>query len=85
MKGLTVVMAALACCVLAGCQARMTLEEARAQCTKQGGFLIVIHSQKITRSGVGDEILSPGDCVSASKFDVPSPGNQPAPAAEVRP
>ena len=51
----------------------MTLEEARAECTRQGGFLMVIHTQKITRAGVGKEIDSAGDCVSPGKFkDAPS-------------
>ena len=82
MKLTPVMMAAFALCLLAGCQNRLTLEEARALCTKQGGFLMVIHTQKITTSGVGEEIDSPGDCVSASKFDIPpaAPRNTPGPA-----
>jgi hypothetical protein len=56
---------------------KMTLEEAQAECTKQGGFLTVIYTQKITRSGVGDEIASPGDCISSDKFDM---AGRPAPA-----
>jgi hypothetical protein len=64
-------------CLLSGCGHAQTLEEARAACTRQGGFLTVIHTQKITRSGVGKEIDSPGDCVSASRFEetpsVPAP------------
>ena len=39
--------------LLAGCHV-MTLEEARAACTKQGGFLVVVHTQKLTLAGVGD-------------------------------
>jgi len=58
---------ALAAFLLAGCHT-MTLEEARAECTRQGGFLMVIHTQKITRAGVGKEIDSAGDCVSPGKF-----------------
>lgn len=69
----------LAASLLAGCQHRLTLEEARAACTKQGGFLVVVHSQKITRSGLGEEIDSPGDCVSADKFDMARPAPAPAP------
>jgi hypothetical protein len=65
--------------VLAGCQHRQTLEEAQALCTKQGGFLVVIYSQKITTSGIGPQVASPGDCVSSSKFDIAQP--QPTPAA----
>jgi len=66
----------LPACLLSGCHT-MTLEEARAECTRQGGFLMVIHTQKITRAGVGKEIDSAGDCVSPGKFkDAP-----PTPAA----
>lgn len=60
----------------------MTLEEARAACTKQGGFLVVLHTQKVTMSGVGPEIDSPGDCVSPSKFDNPEPPPANAPKPE---
>ena len=68
-----VVMVALA--ALAGCQARLTLEEAQARCTQQGGLLAVINTQQITASGVGTLIRSPGECVSPSKF-----GGAPPPA-----
>jgi hypothetical protein len=65
--------------VLAGCEHRMTLEEARAACTRQGGFLVVLHTQKVTMSGVGPEVDSPGDCVSPNKFDTPAaPAKAPA-------
>ena len=64
--------------LLAGCHA-MTLEEARAACTRQGGFLVVVHTQKITRAGVGDEVDSPGDCISPDKFHgTPAPPAPPA-------
>ncbi len=70
--------------VLAGCQERLTLEEAQALCKKKSGLLVVIYTQKITLAGVGPQIASPGDCVSPSKFDVttpaPKPPNPPAPA-----
>ena len=86
MKFVAAVISALAALALTGCEHRMTLEEARAACTKQGGFLVVIHSQKVTMAGVGQEIDSPGDCVSASKFDpgkpataVPAPNGSPSP------
>jgi hypothetical protein len=59
---------------------KMTLEEARAACAKQGGFLTVIYTQKITRSGVGDEIANPGDCIPADKFDMA--GRQVSPPAK---
>ena len=69
--------------LLAGCHA-MTLEEARAACTKQGGFLVVLHTQKLTRSGIGDEVASPGDCVSPEKFHaVPRPTEPPSGAANL--
>ena len=77
-----VVMMALGAAVLAGCEHQMTLEEARAACTKQGGFLVVLHTQKVTMSGVGPEIDSPGDCVSPSKFDNPEPPPANAPKPE---
>ncbi len=68
--------ALLAACLLSGCTQRLTLEEARAQCTAQGGFLMVIHTQKITRAGVGKEIDSPGDCIAPGKFEA-SPAKGP--------
>jgi hypothetical protein len=55
--------------VLTGCQHQMTLEEARAACTQQGGFLVVIYTQKITVAGVGPQVASPGNCVSSSSFN----------------
>ena len=77
MTRLSVMAAAL--CLLAGCHA-MTLEEARAACTKQGGFLVVVHTQKLTLAGVGDEVDSPGRCVSPDQFHA-NPAPSPAPAA----
>ena len=59
----------------------MTLEEARAACTKQGGFLVVIHTMKVTLAGVGPETDSPGDCISAGKFDKSPPENAAKPPA----
>lgn len=65
--------------LLAGCQGPLTLEEARAACTKQGGFLVVIHTQKITKAGVvGPEIDTPGDCIAPDKFDVAPPASNKA-------
>jgi hypothetical protein len=79
LKRLSLMAAAL--CLLAGCHA-MTLEEARAACTKQGGFLVVIHTQKLTLAGIGDEVASPGDCVSPEKFHAaPRPAEPPSGAA----
>jgi hypothetical protein len=66
--------------VLAGCEHQMTLEEARAACTKQGGFLVVIHTMKVTLAGVGPETDSPGDCVSPGKFGTADAKPAPAPA-----
>jgi len=82
MKCVPAVIVALGAFVLAGCQDRLTLEEARALCTKQGGLLVVIYTQELTASGVGPQVASPGDCVSPSKFGVapPAPNNPPAPA-----
>jgi len=81
-----VLMALLGTSVLAGCEHQMTLEEARAACTKQGGFLVVIHTAKVTLSGVGPEIDSPGDCISPGKFDNASkPAAAPAAPAPAKP
>ncbi len=77
MKRALVILGAL---VLAGCQHPMTLEEARVQCTKQGGFLVVFYTQKVTLAGVGPEVASPGNCVSASNFNT-APAAPPASGA----
>ena len=66
--------------VLAGCQHEPTLEEAQALCTKQGGFLVVFYSQKITTSGIGPQIASPGNCIAPSKFDIAPVASTPAAA-----
>jgi len=79
---LIAVAAVSAACGLAGCQAKLTLEEAQARCTQQGGFLVIIHSQKISKAGaVGPDEPSPGDCVSPSKFDLPPPAPAKPPAS----
>ena len=64
---------------LAGCQPRLTLEEAQARCTRQGGLLAVIYTQEVTASGVGEPIKTPGECVSPKKFGggAPTPANVP--------
>jgi hypothetical protein len=80
MKFAPVVIAVLGAFGLAGCQDRLTLEEAQALCTKQGGLLVVIYTQKLTASGVGPQTASPGDCIASSKFDVVPPASAPAPA-----
>jgi len=74
----------LAGLVLAGCQSKMTLEEAQALCTKRGGLLVVIYTQQITASGPGPQIASPGNCISPSKFDITPPNNAPAPVGDVQ-
>lgn len=72
--------------VLAGCRPEMTVEEARALCTKQGGFLVVFYTQKLTASGIGPEVASPGDCLSPSKFGLaPDAPASPAPSAPPAP
>ena len=63
---------------LAGCQHEMTLEEAQAACTKQGGFLVVFYSRKVTAAGLGPEIATPGNCMSAGKFDSAPAASAPA-------
>ena len=75
-----VVMLGIIVFVLAGCRPEMSVEEARALCTKQGGFLVVFYTQKLTVSGIGPEVATPGDCVSPSKFDI-APAAPAAPAS----
>lgn len=71
---------------LTGCQHAMTLEEAQAACTKQGGFLVVFYTRKITTAGIGPEIAAPGNCVSPDKFDqAPSASASPAAPASGKP
>jgi hypothetical protein len=67
----------LAALMLAGCQTRLTLEEAKAMCAKRGGLLVVIYTQKITRQRVDPVVASPGNCVSHSKFDKQTPPDAP--------
>lgn len=87
MKCAPVGIMALAGLLLAGCQTSMTLEQAQAACDKQGGLLVIIYTEKITRSTVGPVIASPGNCVSPSRFDketssaTPGAGAQTAPSA----
>jgi hypothetical protein len=64
--------------VLAGCQHKLTLEEAQELCEKQGGFLVVIYTQKITASGPGDRVAGPGDCISTEKYGIAAPDAPPA-------
>jgi hypothetical protein len=75
---------AVAGLVLGGCQTeKLTLEQAQAQCTKKGGFLVVIYTQKITLAGLEPEVAHPGDCLSPKSYDTPAakapPANQPDP------
>lgn len=66
--------------LLAGCAHEMTVEEARALCTKQGGLLMVIYTQKVTLAGIGPEVAKPGNCVSTKNFDKPAPAQDSAAA-----
>jgi hypothetical protein len=70
---------------LTGCQHAPTLEEAQAACTKQGGFLMVFYSQKVTTAGLGPQIATPGNCVSADKFDKAPAAPAPAASASALP
>ena len=72
----------VALAVLMGCQPSLTLEEAQALCTEQGGLLSVIYTQEITTSEIGEPVGSPGECISPGKFgaDSPTPGDAPPPA-----
>ena len=80
MKVAPVVIMAVGVCVLAGCQPRLTLDEAQALCTKQGGFLTVIYTQRVTTAGIGPQVASPGECISPNKFGVTSASPTPAPS-----
>ena len=76
---------ALALFVLAACTHEMTLEEAKADCDKKGGQLTIFYSQKITLSGVGPIIQTPGECITSDAFLLPpktAPATPPAPATE---
>jgi hypothetical protein len=73
---------AVASLLLAGCEPALTLAEAQAACTKQGGLLVVIYSQQLTQAGLGPMVAKPGHCVSPDKFDktwqaVPPPAAPP--------
>ena len=74
----TALFAILAAFMLAGCQHKLTLDEAQEQCMKKGGLLMVIYTQQITASGPGEQVASPGNCISSSKFDAPQTNNPPA-------
>jgi hypothetical protein len=54
--------------MLVGCAHEMTLEEAKADCDKKGGQLTIFYSQKITLSGVGPVIQTPGECITSDQF-----------------
>ena len=45
---------------------------------KNGGMLMLIYTQEITASGPGEQIVSPGNCVLADKFDPPAATPPPA-------
>jgi len=45
---------------------------------KNGGMLMLIYTQEITASGPGEQIVSPGNCVLADKFDPPAAAPPPA-------
>ncbi|HKU64522.1 MAG TPA: hypothetical protein VJQ06_05640 [Rhizomicrobium sp.] len=64
---------------MAGCQSKMTLDEAQELCMQKGGMLMIVYTQAITTAGLGPQIASPGDCVMPSQFDLPAsaPANQP--------
>lgn len=68
--------------VLGGCQTPITLEEAQARCAAQGGLLTIIYTQSITASGVGEQVGTPGDCISPTRFEntSSSPAVAPSPA-----
>jgi len=55
---------------LTGCNG-MTLEEARALCTKEGGLLTVFTTQELTQSGLGPVKQAPGDCIHREALGAP--------------
>ena len=69
---------------LAGCQQKLTLEQAQALCEKKGGLLMVIYTQPITAAGPGEQVASPGDCVGTDKFGVAPSAPQPANGAAAK-
>jgi hypothetical protein len=69
----------LAAALLAGCKG-MTLEEARALCTKEGGLLTVFTTQELTQAGLGPVKQTPGDCIHREVLGAPALA--PAPAAQ---
>jgi hypothetical protein len=79
---ITVGSVAFAAVVLGGCQSPLTLEQAQARCAAQGGLLTVIYTQSITASGIGDQVGSPGECISPDRFEAgaPEPAGAPPPA-----
>jgi hypothetical protein len=72
---------ALALSMLAGCAHEMTMEEAQADCDKKGGQLTIFYSQKITLSGVGPVIQTPGECITSDQFLLPPKTQPTAPPA----
>ncbi|MDP1586237.1 MAG: hypothetical protein Q8M07_00715, partial [Prosthecobacter sp.] len=74
--------AALSGVLLGSCQTSMTLEQAQARCAEKGGLLTIIYTQSITASGIGEQIPTPGDCISPSRFETtaPKPSGAPPPA-----
>lgn len=80
MKTASLATVALGIFMLAGCQHKLTLEEAQAQCEQKDGLLVLVYTQKITASGPGEQVVSPGDCVTADKFGVAAAPPQTPPA-----
>ena len=70
--------------VLAGCQHKLSLEEAQELCEKQGGFLVVIYTQKITASGPDDRVANPGDCIGTDKYGIATPPAEAPPASPAK-
>lgn len=75
------ILLALALSMLVGCAHEMTMEEAQADCDKKGGQLTIFYSQKITLSGVGPVIQTPGECITSDQFLLPPKGEPGAPPA----
>gem|GEM_PF-6142210 len=67
---------------LAGCVHKLTLDEIQEQCMKQGGMLMIIYTQEITASGPGEQIASPGRCVTPDNFEASSTPSPQPPASQ---
>ena len=78
LKSLRAFVLLLAMPLICGCTTEMTLEEAQARCTQQGGLLVVIFTQKLVNQHLADPVAHPGDCISPDRFHKPGAAAPPA-------